>query len=55
MWHGENALYFANQGHNVVGIDFLEDPVKIAKQKATERGLAATFFNDGRTQTRRVP
>ncbi len=44
MWHGENALYFANQGHNVVGIDFLEDPVKIAKQKATERGLAATFL-----------
>lgn len=41
---GENALYFANRGHNVVGIDFLEEPVKIAKQKATERGLTATFL-----------
>ncbi len=41
---GENALYFANRGHNVVGIDFLEEPIKIAKQKATERGLAATFL-----------
>lgn len=41
---GENALYFANRGHNVIGIDFLQEPVKIAQQKATERGVAARFL-----------
>ena len=41
---GENALYFANRGHKVTGIDFLDEPIKRAKQKAKERGLAPTFL-----------
>jgi len=41
---GENALYFASLGHKVTGIDFLEEPINRAKQKATERGLTATFL-----------
>jgi len=41
---GENALFFANRGQKVTGIDFLPEPISIAKQKATERGLAATFL-----------
>lgn len=41
---GENALYFANRGHKVTGIDFLSEPISIAKQKATERALTATFL-----------
>ena len=41
---GENALFFATQGHKVTGIDFLEEPVARARRKATERGLSATFF-----------
>jgi 2-polyprenyl-3-methyl-5-hydroxy-6-metoxy-1,4-benzoquinol methylase len=40
---GENALFFASQGHAVTGLDFLEAPIAAAKQKAAERGIAATF------------
>lgn len=41
---GENALYFAERGHKVTGIDFLAGPIAAAKQKATDRGLTATFL-----------
>lgn len=41
---GENALFFAKRGHKVTGIDFLPEPISIAKQKATERGLTVTFL-----------
>jgi SAM-dependent methyltransferase len=41
---GENALFFAKRGHRVTGIDFLEEPINIAKQKAVERGLTANFM-----------
>ena len=41
---GENALYFASRGHKVTGIDFLAEPINLAKQKAVERGLSVTFL-----------
>ena len=41
---GDNALYFASRGHKVTGIDFLAEPINRAKQKATERGVTATFL-----------
>ena len=41
---GENALFFANRGHKVTGIDFLAEPINRAKQKAADRGLKATFL-----------
>lgn len=41
---GENALYFAERGHKVTGIDFLSEPIAMAKQKAAERGVEATFL-----------
>jgi SAM-dependent methyltransferase len=41
---GENALHFASRGHKVTGIDFLAEPINRAKQKAQDRGLAATFI-----------
>lgn len=41
---GENALFFASRGQKVTGIDFLAEPISRAKQKATERGLTATFL-----------
>jgi cyclopropane fatty-acyl-phospholipid synthase-like methyltransferase len=40
---GENALFFAARGLEVTGFDFLPGPVESAKQKARERGIAATF------------
>jgi len=41
---GENALFFADKGHSVTGIDFLEGPIAEAKAKAAERGLSCTFL-----------
>jgi len=40
---GENALFFARRGHAVTGADFLERPIALARRKAAERGIAATF------------
>jgi len=41
---GENALFFAGRGHPVLGIDFLEGPIREARRKAGERGLSAEFI-----------
>ena len=41
---GENALFFASRGQKVTGIDFLAEPINLARQKAVERGLTATFL-----------
>jgi SAM-dependent methyltransferase len=41
---GENALFFAGRGCAVTGVDYLDPPIAVAKQKAAERGLAATFL-----------
>lgn len=41
---GELTLYFAERGHEVTGIDYLEYPIAEAKRKAQQRGLAARFF-----------
>jgi mannose-6-phosphate isomerase-like protein (cupin superfamily)/SAM-dependent methyltransferase len=40
---GENALFFAERGHPVLGIDFLEYPINEARRKTAERGLIAEF------------
>jgi cyclopropane fatty-acyl-phospholipid synthase-like methyltransferase len=39
---GDNALFFAQRGHPVTGIDFLREPIERAKKKAVERNLKAT-------------
>ena len=41
---GDTALFFAGRGHQVTGIDFLEEPIQRATQKAAERGVPATFL-----------
>jgi len=41
---GDNALFFAERGHKVTGIDFLEKPIVEARQKAQQRGLQTTFL-----------
>ncbi len=41
---GENALFLAGRGQRVTGIDFLAEPINLAKQKAAERGVKATFL-----------
>lgn len=41
---GDNALFFAERGHKVTGIDFLREPIERAKKKAAERGVQASFL-----------
>jgi cyclopropane fatty-acyl-phospholipid synthase-like methyltransferase len=41
---GENALFFAQRGHTVTGIDFTEAPIQRARRKAEERGLHVEFL-----------
>src|ERR1700741_4934752 len=41
---GDTALFFASRGHKVTGIDFLEEPIRRAKQKAADRGLSVRFL-----------
>src|ERR1700742_488553 len=40
---GDMALYFAAKGHEVVGIDYLEEPIRRARAKAAERNLKVDF------------
>jgi SAM-dependent methyltransferase len=41
---GEHALFFAARGHQVTGVDYLEEPIKRAQQKAKDRGIKASFL-----------
>jgi SAM-dependent methyltransferase len=40
---GDMALYFAAKGHQVVGIDYLEEPIRRARAKAAVRNLKVDF------------
>jgi SAM-dependent methyltransferase len=40
---GEHALYFAERGHEVLGIDTASRAIDIARAKAADRGLDAAF------------
>jgi SAM-dependent methyltransferase len=41
---GENALFFAEQGCSVIGVDVVPAAIDKAKAKAEERGVQAVFF-----------
>ena len=41
---GENALFFAERGCKVMGIDFLAEPIGRAVRKAAQRGLSISFL-----------
>lgn len=41
---GDHALYFAGQGCQVTGIDFVEEAITRAKKKAEGRNLPVTFL-----------
>lgn len=41
---GENALYLAQRGHYVWGVDLVESAIEQARHKARERALDARFF-----------
>jgi SAM-dependent methyltransferase len=41
---GNTALYFASRGLKVTGIDFVEDAIRQARDKAAERGLSVNFI-----------
>jgi len=41
---GENALFLAGCGHEVWGVDSAPAAIEVARRKARERGLTATFI-----------
>jgi cyclopropane fatty-acyl-phospholipid synthase-like methyltransferase len=41
---GEHALFFAAQGHRVIGIDFVPEAIRRAQRKADERRLPVEFL-----------
>ncbi len=41
---GDNAIFFAQRGRNVLGIDFAEKPLVVARRKAEERGVQVEFL-----------
>jgi 2-polyprenyl-3-methyl-5-hydroxy-6-metoxy-1,4-benzoquinol methylase len=41
---GENALYLAAQGHEVLGIDFAPMAIQKAQEKAAQRHLTTPFL-----------
>jgi cyclopropane fatty-acyl-phospholipid synthase-like methyltransferase len=41
---GENALFYAAEGHEVWGIDTVPRAIEKAKEKAAEKGLAVQFL-----------
>ena len=41
---GDLALWLVARGRTVTGVDFLEKPIALARQKAADRGLAANFL-----------
>jgi SAM-dependent methyltransferase len=41
---GEHALFFAERGHRVVGIDFVDEAIQRARRKAADRCLAVEFL-----------
>jgi cyclopropane fatty-acyl-phospholipid synthase-like methyltransferase len=40
---GDNALFFAERGQSVLGIDFVDAAIEAARRKAEERGTPAEF------------
>ncbi len=41
---GDNALFFAERGQAVLGIDFVVAPIEAARRKAEQRGVQAEFL-----------
>ena len=41
---GDLAIWLAEQGRVVTGVDFLEPPLEVARRKAAERGVALNFL-----------
>jgi 2-polyprenyl-3-methyl-5-hydroxy-6-metoxy-1,4-benzoquinol methylase len=41
---GDLALWLAERGRAVTGVDFLERPIEAARRKAADRGIAANFL-----------
>jgi cyclopropane fatty-acyl-phospholipid synthase-like methyltransferase len=41
---GNASVFFAARGHQVTGIDFVEEAIRQARTKAAERGLAVEFL-----------
>ena len=43
--NGTDALWFADRGHKVIGVDYAQPGVRRARRTARQRGLDADFWN----------
>src|SRR4051794_39659337 len=40
---GDTSIFLASRGHEVTGIDYLEEPIRRARAKAADRDLTVDF------------
>jgi len=52
---GDLALWLASRGHAVTGIDFLDEPLELARHKGAEKGLAVNFLRMDATEIGSIP
>lgn len=52
---GDLALWLATRGHAVTGIDFLEAPLVVAREKAVRLGLPVNFLRIDATEVGTLP
>jgi len=52
---GDLSLWLASRGHAVTGIDYLEEPLEVARRKGAQLGLAVNFLRMDATQIGSLP
>lgn len=52
---GDNAIFFAQRGHSVYGIDIIEAAIERARSKARDRGVSACFLVLDALELHRLP
>jgi cyclopropane fatty-acyl-phospholipid synthase-like methyltransferase len=51
---GTNVIYLVRHGWEVVGVDFVDKPIRKARQKADDAGVTAQFFTGDVTRLEKI-
>jgi cyclopropane fatty-acyl-phospholipid synthase-like methyltransferase len=51
---GTNVIYLAQHGWQAIGVDFVEKAIRLARGKAHQAGVEATFYFDDVTRLREI-
>lgn len=52
---GDLAIWLAERGRTVTGVDFLEKPLELARRKAADRGLSVNFLQMDAVSVGEIP